>query len=373
MTDFANFAIIHRGPIGASFDVTHIYEPIEEIYTYVASSIAIALRALSNDEARNWMASLVITYDQSRTGGGRICANDTTRAHNIVDSFLKKVQRKFPVICIDEKIKDPRCLGMHRRTDWTGNFDQFDPRANYVFLNAGTWYLLPGLAVNGLNRTIPNLNNSELEQFRTFQFTFAATLVHEVGAHLLITAIDNGRNWTPPEMSASGYVSIEEKEETGEWVYFGESGRWLEKNLYGGTLEFVQDPARDIKTQSGIPYLFGEDDKARRIERSVIDQFCRGDSTEFSFPLATDTRTAVDWRTVHRFGTPASTGSRNGRGNGPVPSRLPQEEVQSRKDGVNRYMSARGLTAEVLAGKNIAMSALMRIPMHPQERLTAVA
>ncbi|KAK8258366.1 hypothetical protein IWZ00DRAFT_527637 [Phyllosticta capitalensis] len=341
MTDFANFAIIHRGPIGASFDVTHIYEPIEEIYTYVASSIAIALRALSNDEARNWMASLVITYDQSRTGGGRICANDTTRAHNIVDSFLKKVQRKFPVICIDEKIKDPRCLGMHRRTDWTGNFDQFDPRANYVFLNAG--------------------------------FTFAATLVHEVGAHLLITAIDNGRNWTPPEMSASGYVSIEEKEETGEWVYFGESGRWLEKNLYGGTLEFVQDPARDIKTQSGIPYLFGEDDKARRIERSVIDQFCRGDSTEFSFPLATDTRTAVDWRTVHRFGTPASTGSRNGRGNGPVPSRLPQEEVQSRKDGVNRYMSARGLTAEVLAGKNIAMSALMRIPMHPQERLTAVA
>ncbi|KAK8248370.1 hypothetical protein HDK77DRAFT_226483 [Phyllosticta capitalensis] len=137
MTDIANFAIIHRGPIGASFDVTHIYEPIEEIYTYVASSIAIALRALSNDEARNWMASLVITYDQSRTGGGRICANDTTRAHNIVDSFLKKVQRKFPVICIDEKIKDPRCLGMHRRTDWTGNFDQFDPRANYVFLNAG--------------------------------------------------------------------------------------------------------------------------------------------------------------------------------------------------------------------------------------------
>ena len=96
-------------------------------------------------------------------------------------------------------------------------------------------------------------NNSELEQFRTFQFTFAATLVHEVGAHLLITAIDNGRNQTPPEMSASGHVSIEEKEETGEWVYFGESGRWLEKNLYGGTLEFVQDPARDIKTQvSGI-------------------------------------------------------------------------------------------------------------------------
>lgn len=96
-------------------------------------------------------------------------------------------------------------------------------------------------------------NNSELEQFRTFQFTFAATLVHEVGAHILITAIDNGRNWTPPEMSASGHVSIEEKEETGEWVYFGESGRWLEKNLYGGTLEFVQDPARDIKTQvSGI-------------------------------------------------------------------------------------------------------------------------
>ncbi|KAL1382067.1 hypothetical protein HDK64DRAFT_321024 [Phyllosticta capitalensis] len=355
MTDIANFAIIHRGPIGASFDVTHIYEPIEEIYTYVASSIAIALRALSNDEARNWMASLVITYDQSRTGGGRICANDTTRAHNIVDSFLKKVQRKFPVICIDEKIKDPRCLGMHRRTDWTGNFDQFDPRANYVFLNAGRVADMVSATRPSGQRSQPN--NSELEQFRTFQFTFAATLVHE----------------TPPEMSASGHVSIEEKEETGEWVYFGESGRWLEKNLYGGTLEFVQDPARDIKTQSGIPYLFGEDDKARRIERSVIDQFCRGDSTEFSFPLATDTRTAVDWRTVHRFGTPASTGSRNGRGNGPVPSRLPQEEVQSRKDGVNRYMSARGLTAEVLAGKNIAMSALMRIPMHPQERLTAVA
>lgn len=74
-------------------------------------------------------------------------------------------------------------------------------------------------------------------RFRTFQFLFANTFVHEVGAHLLITFLGQGRPITPPTIGAAtpGY-SINGA---------GESGRRLETMLFQGTIEYYRDPSQD--------------------------------------------------------------------------------------------------------------------------------
>jgi hypothetical protein len=72
-------------------------------------------------------------------------------------------------------------------------------------------------------------------RFPTFQFMFAAMFVHEAGGHLLVTFLTKGRRpLTPPSMSATGF---------GDAV-IGESGRYLEQVLFGGTMAFYRDPAQ---------------------------------------------------------------------------------------------------------------------------------
>jgi hypothetical protein len=81
------------------------------------------------------------------------------------------------------------------------------------------------------------------QRFRTFQFLFATTFVHEVGGHLLVTFLSNGTlPFTPAHLSAPGY-GIGRR---------GESGRYLELSLFGGNTEYYRDPRQDkgqVKTQ----------------------------------------------------------------------------------------------------------------------------
>ena len=76
-------------------------------------------------------------------------------------------------------------------------------------------------------------NRSDLNQFRTFQFLFANTILHEVGGHILITFLGQGRPVTPPQQpfSIEGYSNDQA----------GESGRTLETFLLGGTIEYYRD------------------------------------------------------------------------------------------------------------------------------------
>jgi len=73
------------------------------------------------------------------------------------------------------------------------------------------------------------------QRFRTFQFLFATIFVHEVGGHLRVTFLGNGRPITPPQITALNYGSLTN----------GESGRYLELNLFGGNTEYFHDPTQD--------------------------------------------------------------------------------------------------------------------------------
>ena len=80
---------------------------------------------------------------------------------------------------------------------------------------------------------ITSVNLRDWNQVRTFQFMFANTFVHEVGVHVLITFLGQGRPMTPPQppFDLDGYSDSQA----------GESGRTLETFLFGGTMEYYRD------------------------------------------------------------------------------------------------------------------------------------
>lgn len=76
-------------------------------------------------------------------------------------------------------------------------------------------------------------------RFRDFQFVFAIAFFHETAAHLLYTFLSNGRSYTPVPVTVQGYSD--------PTIRAGESGRWLEEKLFGGTMEFYRDPTQGNK------------------------------------------------------------------------------------------------------------------------------
>lgn len=69
-----------------------------------------------------------------------------------------------------------------------------------------------------------------------FLCLFACTFFHEMGGHVLVTWLTNGGDTTPHTIGAEGFI-IENEEESE-----GESGRFLEKYLFGGTIEYYRNP-----------------------------------------------------------------------------------------------------------------------------------
>lgn len=68
--------------------------------------------------------------------------------------------------------------------------------------------------------------------YREFLFMTAHTLLHEL-AHVFITYLNKGREATPPNINALS-ESVLERE--------GEAGRFLENQIFGGTLHYFHDP-----------------------------------------------------------------------------------------------------------------------------------
>lgn len=75
---------------------------------------------------------------------------------------------------------------------------------------------------------------SDVQEFRTWLFLFANTIMHEIGGHLLVTYLGRGRPLTPPDITTSipGYSTST----------IGESGRYLEEILLDGNMEYCRNP-----------------------------------------------------------------------------------------------------------------------------------
>lgn len=80
--------------------------------------------------------------------------------------------------------------------------------------------------------------SDDIPNLYAFQFLFANTFVHEIGGHLLITFLYNGRPVTPEGISYSSWFG---QPQPGHSQPPGETGRHLEGLLFGGTVEYFRD------------------------------------------------------------------------------------------------------------------------------------
>lgn len=79
-------------------------------------------------------------------------------------------------------------------------------------------------------------------RFLDFLFLFAAATAHELVhlfVHLLSGGSDEDVSYTPPGTSHLNYGSVR------QGVTYGESGRFFENLLFGGSLEFYYNPRDD--------------------------------------------------------------------------------------------------------------------------------
>lgn len=96
-----------------------------------------------------------------------------------------------------------------------------------------------------------NPETDDSRRFRTFLFQLAKTLQHEL-THVFVTYIDHGRSLTPGRFLPPLDDGDTEK-------YKGEAGKWMEYELFGGTLLYMRDPDDKAKYSvcSHLPTLIG--------------------------------------------------------------------------------------------------------------------
>ncbi|OJD20812.1 hypothetical protein ACJ73_07854, partial [Blastomyces percursus] len=202
-------------------------------FTYVASAASIARAMFAHPQVKQGLTQIAFQFDQ-RTLSSKRFQDNISLAHRITNAD---------------------CLGYHPRLPWDGRLEDLPLNKQGVHLNGAR---IRDMTTAGSGNT-PQANR----RFRDFQFVFATTFLHEAGPHLLISWLGGGRPFTPRSMSAPGFG-------TGA---MGESGRYFESIIFGGTTEFYRDKDQD-NAQAGMPYQLRSDGWAWKIKREVIDKVC---------------------------------------------------------------------------------------------------
>lgn len=70
------------------------------------------------------------------------------------------------------------------------------------------------------------------QRIRDFHFMLVATLIHEVGGHVLLAFLSNGNYFTPFSFTPRGCDPTE-------------AGLWLQRKLFGGTMHYFRDSGQD--------------------------------------------------------------------------------------------------------------------------------
>ena len=85
--------------------------------------------------------------------------------------------------------------------------------------------------------------NRMLARHQDFQFMFAIATAHEL-THLFVGYLAQGDDgflsYTPPQISYLNYGGVGDNN-----LEFGEAGRWFERRLFGGSIEFYRDVQDD--------------------------------------------------------------------------------------------------------------------------------
>ncbi|KAF4973122.1 hypothetical protein FZEAL_9410 [Fusarium zealandicum] len=328
-------------------------------FTSLASAINIGIDILETHEGRTALAELAdMVIENWRTNHRHWFPGDDKQLPRYVDHFLSALRRDFPQVTV-EHLGGPDVLASTKRMvplpglTWDGDLLDYRPKdATGLYYNHSRVADMVAAAATMWKNVTGSRRPSEEAQrmakrHKEFQFMFAVATAHEL-CHAFVGYLAQNdpqlTSYTPPEVTYLDYSAPRERQSTRN----GESGRWLENRLFGGSIEFYHDP-QDTKGQVGIPYLLKRDAVAFRIRGQFMRRMVET-SREFKFPFPTLGRgVTVDERARLQMQSVGSNSSKN-------EGRLPPAGIL--------YMRPRRV-GPVLA-YNVSSEELQRVPISPR-------
>ena len=112
-------------------------EPVEIIpyftnaATYVAASISICRGMLRNPTVKAAFASFAKDFDSTPSGAWY----QESPMIDVAEKFINKVLERFPIVFVDDSMKNPDQQGCHHRRTWGGDGEPFETRKQGIVIN----------------------------------------------------------------------------------------------------------------------------------------------------------------------------------------------------------------------------------------------
>ncbi|KAF5261425.1 hypothetical protein FOXYS1_7877 [Fusarium oxysporum] len=266
-----------QAPPGYEYAQTKLPDTSVE-FRAAATVVNLALSMLETPEGRSCITRIGQTFIASRRSFHHIYEDDPRNMPWWVDFFLNRLRATFPNVVLSNHINGE---GQTEKSNWARGglkMRQWDPSM------AGTMRLNKKVIENMItagNNSASTNHPDELTAFESFMFLVSVTIAHEL-MHLFIGFLA-GYNWpsTPPQLSFLPELfnnEIDDQE-------VGESGRYWEGVVLGGTVETYEDTSNPLGSrQAGDLFLFDSQMRARKLDRGCIR---RNLDFNFDFPLRT--------------------------------------------------------------------------------------
>ncbi|KAK4224908.1 hypothetical protein QBC38DRAFT_369900 [Podospora fimiseda] len=212
-----------------------------------------------------------------RNPGQQVFSGHPAQMATYVNFFLQRLRSSFiPVTINDESSVD--VIASFQRATGVWNVTNWDPSQGGL-LNFNCSRVNAMVVVSKANTA---QSRKLADRYRRFQFLFSVATTHEL-AHAFVAYLSGGRSGTitPPSVSFLDYGFQQGGLNTGE------SGRWLENQLFGGSIEIYRDPTDD-QWQCGLVHVLDNNAVARQVSMATMLTFI-GTTRSFHFPLVNPT------------------------------------------------------------------------------------
>ncbi|KAM0350578.1 hypothetical protein ACHAPU_003062 [Fusarium lateritium] len=270
-----DFTVNGIGRLGVTVASTSSFDPLQENsleFTGLAFAIHAGLSILEKSEGRQALQRIghAVIQGWAKDNGGFRFGGDSNQMPTYVKEFLLAVRADFPRVIMSDLGGHDVIAQAKRTPGWDGNLFRYLPKkAAGIYYNK-TRVSQMALAASQASDTT-SAGRKMATRFRTFLFMFAVATAHEL-THLFVGYLAQGQDtidsYTPPEVSYLNYTGLRDRNGR---PASGESGRWLENSLFGGSIEFYRD-ASDDNGQAGIPHILNSNALAIKIHPSCVLQ-----------------------------------------------------------------------------------------------------
>lgn len=247
-------------PLDSEYWVITAIEPFDWRFHYLAYCAWLTTSWLCTKQSVRIMASIAYKANKRNIEMNQPLKfpDEWDKAREWVETvYLKEITDSFPAVFLDDQIKSETTIYGNHRREWDDT--QYHQRCNVY---------IAGYQVDGLMNCLADKDH---ELTRRWLLRISATLLHEVGGHVLVSKVQEGRDSTPELFTAyhdtaKAEIDLPKNKKT---VPISESGEVLELGVLGGVLNWESVDVLP-KHHPGLPKLHRENGEHVELESPQI-------------------------------------------------------------------------------------------------------